>query len=95
MLRPQKRSSPPSPLSDVEARKGETPLFRPKVMKKLAMPLATITSGSRKVSKKQFGDFISSEGKRNSKNKQEKHKSMSHWRQEKYAKVKSSFAFGQ
>jgi len=82
-------------LSDVEVRKGETPLFHPKVMKKSAMPLATSASGSRKVSKKQVGDFISSEGKRNSKNKREKHKSTSQWRQQKYAKVKSSFAFGQ
>ena len=47
------------------------------------MPLATSASGSRKVSKKQVEDFISSKGKGNSKSKKEKHKSLSYQRQEK------------
>jgi len=51
-------------LSDVKARKGETPLFCPKVMRKLAMPLATSASGSRKVSKKQVEDFYKFRGKK-------------------------------
>jgi len=51
-------------LSDVEARKGETPFFRPKVKRKLAMPLATSASGTRKVSKKQVEDFYKFKGKK-------------------------------